>query len=694
MTTNINLINRAISAAKSGDRDVAERLLEEIERRMDADPQAPGNASVRKVVEFVRRTYDVHRPVQPSEVSAAPAPSGADVSADGGVSVVTCCMNRTENLLKALPTWLALPEIGEVVIVDWSSRDPVDVSLREAGIADPRIRIVRAVDEPRWILSYAFNLGFRHARHERILKVDADITLKPTFFSSNILKHGTFIAGNWEVAEKGQEHINGFFYLFREDLLNIRGFNEYITTYGWDDDDIYSRLGNYGLKRICVDTSSIYHIPHDDAQRLGHAGDETIHAVDELHTDPLFKIRGNRYLAMVMPPWKIDRQFAPFDILRDEGSYIEVRRKKNEMPHYVGDDIKQDAEYYAALELVSWRVGMQAYHLSRAGFYRLLESKRLGEITTADIDALVAAEATAKNAAPASGGPAAPQISSPRRKLFIDTQHGLGNRLRAMASAAVIADATDREVVVVWQPDHHCDGRIFDLFDYPGAVIETTFVDAARSKGMSVFNYMEVEDGADKDGPVVLDPTRDAYARSAYVLNNPHTSWDLENRWLQNLTPTASVLDLVNRVRQPNDLSAHVRMEAGAGLDHNTYDSQENWTEEGHRLLHEWRAKSHFSHFMKRIDALIEQGAARHIFLAADRPETYEEFLGRYGDRVAFLSRDVYDRSATQLRYALADAILLSSAPRMLGSTWSSFSELAMRLSKSKMTVEMSGRDF
>jgi hypothetical protein len=42
----------------------------------------------------------------------------------------------------------------------------------------------------------------------------------------------------------------------------------------------------------------------------------------------------------------------------------------------------------------------------------------------------------------------------------------------------------------------------------------------------------------------------------------------------------------------------------------------------------------------------------------------------------------------------MADAILLSRAPLMLGSTWSSFSELAMRLAPGGIAVEMSGKDF
>ena len=82
------------------------------------------------------------------------------------------------------------------------------------------------------------------------------------------------------------------------------------------------------------------------------------------------------------------------------------------------------------------------------------------------------------------------------------------------------------------------------------------------------------------------------------------------------------------------------------------------------------------------------------MFIAADMPETYEVFQQRYGDRVAFLTRTVNDRSAEQLKYAYADATLLSRAPRMLGSTWSSFSELAQRLAHPPMKVEMSGTDF
>ena len=72
---------------------------------------------------------------------------------------------------------------------------------------------------------------------------------------------------------------------------------------------------------------------------------------------------------------------------------------------------------------------------------------------------------------------ASPPLCAPahvlnRARLFVDVQHGLGNRLRAMASAAVIAEATGRDLHLIWSPDHHCEARISDVLDYDGPVIE------------------------------------------------------------------------------------------------------------------------------------------------------------------------------------------------------------------------------
>ena len=283
--------------------------------------------------------------------------------------------------------------------------------------------------------------------------------------------------------------------------------------------------------------------------------------------------------------------------------------------------------------------------------------------------------------------------------LFIDAQHGLCNRLRAMSSGWSVAKATGRQLVVVWVPDHHCQARISDLLDYDGPVIE----DAAqaslfRAGAGRVYNYMEIEEGSVFQEPILPDAAhyagQDVYVRSAYSLTSPHIDMDEEQRFLRGLHPTAQVLDLVRSVAHPNQVAAHIRMATGEAFDHMSFEAPANWPAHRHAELTEWRAKSNVWKFVARLDALVAQGRADSIFVATDLAQTYEILKDRYGGRLRYLERDTFDRSAAQLVYALADLLLLTSAQRFLASSWSSFSDVAQRLALPGRLVERSGYDF
>ena len=707
-----------------------------------------------------------------------------------GISLVTCAMNRSENLLRALPSWLAQAEIAEIVIVDWSSDIPVAGVLISAGIADRRIRILRVEGEPRWVLTYAFNLGFRAARFDTILKVDADITLSADFFRRNPMAPGVMIAGNWREATPDQPHVNGFFYLEQSALAKVGGFNEHITTYGWDDEELYTRLAVAGVRRVNVASGTIYHLPHSDAARIGEAGREVtafpaavLPARETLPKDVQFLIRRNRFIAASMPDWDASSNLVPFDVLGRSGEGLRLRRGDN-LPSAVPGNVTEAANLHASREMLSWRLGRGVLALEGPGLaavlarpeadigpvdvalaklapdrvrhgpgrYLMIEgvgplkpdqlaalpklierAQGLGlapvlrldrrdapvpvdllalSVLTFDelarpkdettVSALISGEILRgrelvldlASADLVSIVSAAPVVIRPRGRVYIDAQHGIGNRLRAIASAAVTAEVEGSELVIIWQPDDHCDCRFSDLFDYPGAVIEERFLDDARQRGWQVLNYMAAEAGAVKDAAVRLGLGRDIYARSAFVLNAPVSTWAAENAVLRSLTPVAAVRDLVANVRHPNDVAVHVRMQGGTAHEHLPYERADNWLPEDHAAIAHWRARSHYAHFLRRIEALMADGKVQTIFLAADLPETYTIFHQHFGDRLAWLARDRYDRSAEQLQFGLADALLLGRAPRLLGSTWSSFSELAMRLAPREQVVEMSGTDF
>ncbi len=300
-------------------------------------------------------------------------------------------------------------------------------------------------------------------------------------------------------------------------------------------------------------------------------------------------------------------------------------------------------------------------------------------------------EAVADFAALSRRGPA---ILLRRPKLFIDAQHGLGNRLRAIGSAGAIAAATGRELVIIWQADVHCDCRFEDLFDPFGGVLSQGFHSEAEAMGMELYNYMDVEPGSAKDRTVALGAFGDAYLRSAYPLVHPQSTWHSENDWLRRLQPNAVVRHLVASVRRPNDVAVHIRMEGGTDVEHLPYESPVNWTEAAHREIDHWRKRSHFSYFLRRLDHLIAEDTAKTIFLACDTPEARHALTQRYGGRIACLPHQITGRSTPALVHALADALLLGRAPRLLGSTWSSFTELAARLAPRPLKVELSGRDF
>lgn len=614
-----------------------------------------------------------------------------------GVSLVTCSKNRTGNLMRALPSWLAQDRISEIVIVDWSSDRPVRVDLAEAGFDDPRIHIARVEDEPRWILSYAFNLGFRLARFDRVLKVDADIELAPDFFDRNPLAPHRFIAGNWRLAGAGQAYVNGFFYVFHATLMSVKGFNEHITTYGWDDDDIYGRFVEMaGLSRTDVATGSVSHLEHDDEQRLGSGGTRNS-AHDDLAALPLFNIRTNRFIAAIMPAWDGNRTLLPFTALRREAGQL-VLRRGNRAPHPVPAHVADTARRLASYELVSWRAGLRTWDLEWPAFDALLARHRLDAITAAMIDAArqvppAAAAVSAMPASPSASHPAAPAVTPDKGRIFIDAQHGLGNRLRAIGSAGAIAQATGREMVVVWQPDHHCDCRMTDLFDYKGAVIETTFLDAAIDDKATVLNYMEIEPGGAKGVPLALESGRDAYLRSAFVIAHPASTWESENRVLRDLRPTGAVTELLDGLPEC-EIGVHIRMEGAPGLDQKSYDRAENWSAESHAAINHWRGASHWSRFLARLKPLLEVRPEARIFLAADLPETYAAMSAALGDRLVVIERHAFDRSAAQLRYALADILGMARTQLFFGSHWSSFSEATLRMSFTINRHEMSGLDF
>jgi hypothetical protein len=269
-----------------------------------------------------------------------------------GISIVSCCMNRNDNLRKALITWLQL-DVDEIVIVDWSSKDPVEETIKD--LMDHRVKIIRVEGESKWVLTYGFNVGLRFARYSKIYKFDADITIKDSFINQNYFSESEYVRGNWKFAVESnndeQKYVNGSFGAPKCALKDIGYYNEFIRTYGWDDSDIYNRLSLLqGMTPIFIAPSSLFHLEQDKEERLKHQAVNKHLFLDTFEPTEYYNIR-NKYLTAINDSWCASK-LADYSLVQKTPSVWEAKRISTELE--IPKFVYIDAEKYAVLQLASW----------------------------------------------------------------------------------------------------------------------------------------------------------------------------------------------------------------------------------------------------------------------------------------------------------------------------------------------------
>lgn len=177
------------------------------------------------------------------------------------LSICTGCMNRDKFIEEALPTWVKIP-FKEIVIVDWSSKNPVKdiVDKYQNGT----IKLVRVNDKTTYNHSIVSNLKVRLTDSEYVVSADCDVKLKENFLSSFDIKENEFYTGS-------NLEANGIFgtCLLKRDMFEkVGGYNEFMAGWGHQDGDLYNRLKRekYIYKNFTPGT--LVHINHSNAVRV------------------------------------------------------------------------------------------------------------------------------------------------------------------------------------------------------------------------------------------------------------------------------------------------------------------------------------------------------------------------------------------------------------------------------------------
>jgi len=283
-------------------------------------------------------------------------------------------------------------------------------------------------------------------------------------------------------------------------------------------------------------------------------------------------------------------------------------------------------------------------------------------------------------------------------KIFaIEPHYGAGNRLRAYASAAVLAREMGRSLVVVWEQDVHAKYRLSELFtNVQGILVEdgSNVIQKLKSSksGVTVYDYMT----ALEKGAIVYNTKKHIYVRSAFVINGATAvNNSLLDAEIQQLHPVGLIEQLLNeKVRHFGTkplIGAHIRTLSNLQKDIPGFKELANITGTALGKTMEYREKCHVEYFIPHLQNALRNDPSAVIFVTSDSYESIIKLVHEFGENKVFYSAEVYNaeclspdsikkRHTLCTQLAMVDFIFLSRAKLLFTSDWSSASELIVRL--------------
>ena len=633
----------------------------------------------------------------------------------GSTSLIAVSGNRSDALARVLPGWLAVRGLHELVLVDWGSAPPLVLG------ADPRLRLVRAPREREWNLARAYNLAAQFARGEYLLKVDSDTLLQPDVLARQPLGAAQFGRGCRDRArDENARHLNGVLHVRRAHFLAVAGYDERMRGYGYDDTDLYERLGRaLNLSAACLDFALMGHAAEAHAAR----GLTRAHAIlNRRCVGELFR----PWHESVLPPtsWElVAPTTATGAAAAAAGGAGACEVASARRPPFF-DELLPDGDevllaHQEALQLYSGR----AIKLPAAS-------------SIADLEELKALERVYDE-----------MVGRKVKWLAVRAMHGLANRMRAYCSASAWAAQTGRRLLLLWEPDVHCAARFDELFEVPEGV---TVVAGATLDAFPTELWKRVDQMGPPKARRRNALSDDAHGRSLFVTSayrleaSPQIEQPRHDACLRALRPVADVAALLDDADDANQSAAAAAVDADAALaaedgsgDANPRDEDAapEWNQPHGRYerpgaamrvgvhvrslvdqkadipgiegdgradsnlgmmdqARPYREACHHSHFVAAMKAIVAARPAATFYLAADSEEARAAVVaalgaarvrtlrssGGGGEAAAAACDGAERRGVACQRAALADMLNVARSERLLLSRWSSWEEVIRSL--------------
>jgi glycosyltransferase involved in cell wall biosynthesis len=179
------------------------------------------------------------------------------------VTLITTCMNREKFLLQSYKTWLDYG-FSNIVVVDWSS----DVPLQKNEDLNKSVKIIRIDGQEKFDGSKARNVGSEFVTTKYVMFIDSDIRIVRDLNISNV--ENCFFRGGLP----SDVNSSGTFFVEFSHFKKVKGFNETLSGWGYEDIDLYSRFMDIGLRERVFAIDSLIHIHHEDVLRTKYRNKE------------------------------------------------------------------------------------------------------------------------------------------------------------------------------------------------------------------------------------------------------------------------------------------------------------------------------------------------------------------------------------------------------------------------------------
>ncbi|KAI9142453.1 hypothetical protein BKA69DRAFT_1068427 [Paraphysoderma sedebokerense] len=595
--------------------------------------------------------------------------STKEVPIQNGLSIFTAVKNRNDIINVTLPTWYNAYRVNEIVIVDWSSDPPLLPIIEYHRSKSPiPIHLITVPNQPKWILSHAFNLAAKHTKYDKIFKVDSDTLLDPQFLVAHQLRPNAYFAGNWRLSFKyndlNMRHLNGVCYFYRNHFVDtLNGYDERITTYGWDDDNLYDRASENGLVRYEFKYGMINHYSHPDALRSLGQCTECETAINKAATK-LIPNWSPKYSSIRCVNWDYAKVSSKLVSMRpsETKSCTDLISHPSSLRHYFTDSEWNRIVISGITNVLKWRT----------------------KIPHPDLDSINHTSTAAVLS----------QIynpESPTRYFVIHVQHGLGNRIRTYVSGKAIARNSGRKLIVIWEPDVHCFAEFYDIFDgSPNSeeiVLKEFNINWFKEENVKLFNYFTWEGGI-KNELINASIPEHIYAKSSSQLVSTQSSRELENSMLKSFKYSKPVNEIIQSWLTKRNFTkskiekefvgVHIRMET------NIFNDVKDLSKKEVNVMKEaipYRSKCHYSAFVRQ---LMTYPTDTKFFIAIDKTEELSNIQEKFPGRIESIERGNCGvaRNLECVQYGMADMVVLGWTRTIVGSRWSSFSEVAGRLNK------------